>query len=331
MRGHLTGALVGLVVMATGPLVASAQRLTASSPSRFTVTSDGHPMAVWARMPNAAPRGVVLLLHGRTWSSRPDFDLQVPGLQRSVLQSLADRGYAAYALDFRGYGETPRDATGWLTPRQSAADVTAVLAWLRARHPNLPRPALVGWSRGAAVAQLVAQATPDQLLALVLFGFAAPEATYGDPALPEKPPRLPNTSLSARSDFISPKVISPAVIRAFVAQAMKADPVLTDVRGDGEFSALSPARVTVPTLVMFGELDPGVVMADAERVLAELAAPDKQMVVLPGADHAAQIEDTHELWIDAVVEFINRAEGAARSKGRGQRAEGKGTGHRWRG
>src|SRR5262249_36682414 len=75
---------------------------------RFTVTSDGHPMAVWARRP-VNPRGAILLVHGMTWSTRPDFDLQVPGLQRSVMTSFAAQGFAAYGVDLRGYGETPRD------------------------------------------------------------------------------------------------------------------------------------------------------------------------------------------------------------------------------
>lgn len=310
---EMTGAVIVLAAMATGPAAATAQRLPAPRPDRFIVSSDDHPMAVWARLPQIEPRGVILLLHGRTWSSRPDFDLQVPGLQRSVLQSLADRGFAAYALDFRGYGETPRDETGWLTPGRSAADVTNVLAWVRLRHPALPAPVLVGWSRGAAIAQLVAQATPDRVSALVLFGFASPEGTYSDPTLPEKPQQFPNTEASARSDFISPRVMPPAAIQAFVAQALKADPVLADLKGDSEFSALRPSRVTVPTLVLFGERDPGVGISDAGKVFADLGTPDKQMVVLPGADHAAQLEDTHERWIAAVVGFVDRAEG------RGQR------------
>src|SRR4249919_1529824 len=83
----------------------------AGAPERFTVTSDGHPMAVWGRRP-ANPRNAILLVHGMTWSTRPDFDLQVPGLQRSVMSSLAAQGVAAYGVDLRGYGETPRDATG---------------------------------------------------------------------------------------------------------------------------------------------------------------------------------------------------------------------------
>src|SRR5437868_9076763 len=105
------------------PASAAAARPTPGSLERFTVASDGHAMAVWARRP-ANPRGAILLVHGMTWSSRPDFDLQVPGLQRSVMTSFATQGFAAYGVDLRGYGETPRDATGWATPRRSAADVT---------------------------------------------------------------------------------------------------------------------------------------------------------------------------------------------------------------
>jgi pimeloyl-ACP methyl ester carboxylesterase len=285
---------------------AGAQRLPAPPPDRFTVTSDGHELAVWARRPET-PRGVVLLLHGRTWSSLPDFDLQVPGLQRSVMQSLADRGFIAYALDFRGYGATSRDATGWLTPRRSAADVVNVLTWITARHADLPPPALVGWSRGAAVAQLVAQTAPTRMSALVLFGFVFdPDAQFMDVPPPEQPQRLRNTEDMAKSDFVSPRVTPPAVVQAFVAQALESDPVLADLKGDGEFNALKPSRVSVPTLVMYGERDPGVPADTAGRFFAQLAAGDRQMVVLPGADHAAQLEDTHDAWIAAVVNFITR-------------------------
>ena len=41
-------------------------------------------------------------------------------------------------------------------------------------------------------------------------------------------------------------------------------------------------------------------------MFAVIGAHDKQMVVLPGADHAAQLEDTHDAWIAAIVNFINR-------------------------
>ena len=83
----------------------------AQAATRHTVDSDGHPMAVWEKRP-AEPRAVVLLLHGRTWSTLPDFDLQVPGEDLSLMDGLVDRGFVTYGLDQRGYGATPRDDTG---------------------------------------------------------------------------------------------------------------------------------------------------------------------------------------------------------------------------
>jgi pimeloyl-ACP methyl ester carboxylesterase len=264
-------------------------------------------MAVWARRP-VSPRGAVLLVHGRTWSGRPDFDLQVPGLQRSVLASLAARGLAAYALDLRGYGETRRDGTGWLTPRRGAADIVNVLAWVARQHPALPRPALVGWSRGAAMAMLAAQTGAERPSALVVFGFAYdPVLRFADADVPDRPAMARNTAAAAASDFISPAVTPPAVIEAFVAQALRADPILADLRNDTEFNAIDPRQLTVPTLLLYGERDPNVLDADVSKLLAALGGDHKAVVKLPGADHATQLEDTHEAWIDAVVTFLARS------------------------
>ena len=106
-----------MLAVSSRPRCARAARCPAAAMlEHFTVPSDGHPMAVWARRP-PMPRGTVPL------RARPDMEQTAglrsagPGLQRSVMQSFAAQGFAAYAMDLRGYGETPRDATGWLTPR----------------------------------------------------------------------------------------------------------------------------------------------------------------------------------------------------------------------
>ena len=311
MRRLMVSALAAAAACFSAPAwraapAASSAQAAAPLPERLTVESDGHPMVVWARRPPQARRSA-LLVHGRTWSSRPDFDLQVPGLQRSVLLSLAAQGVAAYAVDLRGYGETPRDASGWLTPRQSATDVLAVLRWVTRQHPGLPRPALIGWSRGAAVAMLAAQQAAERPSALVLFGFAFdPDLDFADVTVPDKPAMTRNTAASALSDFISPPVTPSAVVKAFVAQALRADPVLADLRNDAEFNELDPTRVLTPTLVLYGERDPGVLHEDAGKFFARLGTPDRQLVVLAGGDHAAQLEDTHDAWVAAVVNFLSR-------------------------
>jgi pimeloyl-ACP methyl ester carboxylesterase len=296
-----------------GPPAATPAAPVTPPPDRFTVQADGHPLAVWARRP-ATARAALLLVHGRTWSSRPDFDLQVPGLSRSVMAALAARGIAAYAVDLRGYGETPRDATGWLTPRRAAADIAAVLTWIAQQHPGLPPPALVGWSRGAAVSLLAAQMTPSKLSALVLFGFAYdPSLQFADGTVPDTPQMAKNTLESAASDFIAPDVTPRAVVQAFQTQALQADPIMMDLKGDAEFNALKPVRITTPTLLLYGEHDPNVSDEDAGRLFAKLGTHDKRIVELPRADHAAQIEDTHDAWVAAVAEFVGRPTTVRRS------------------
>jgi len=78
---------------------------------QLSVVVDGHTFALWSRAVTHS-RGSILLLHGRTWSALPDFDLQIPGEQRSIMMALNEHGYTAYAVDQRGYGSTPRDASG---------------------------------------------------------------------------------------------------------------------------------------------------------------------------------------------------------------------------
>ena len=138
-------------------------------PQRHTVDSDGHPMAVWEKGV-AEPAAIVLLLHGRTWSTLPDFDLQVPGEQLSSMDGFVALGYTTYGLDMRGYGETPRDETGWNTPHQAARDLAAALRWVRRENPGLP-VYLFGWSLGSMVSQLTAQRSPELIDRLVLFGY----------------------------------------------------------------------------------------------------------------------------------------------------------------
>jgi pimeloyl-ACP methyl ester carboxylesterase len=68
----------------------------------------------------------------------------------------------------------------------------------------------------------------------------------------------------------------------------------------------------VPALVLFGERDPGVDGMAAAKFFAKLGTPDKQLVVLPGADHCAHLEDTHDAWIGAIVSFLTRPPAARR-------------------
>ena len=268
--------------------------------TRLEVTADdGFKLALWRKAP-AQPRRAVLLIHGRTWSGRPDFDLQVPGESRSFMDALVAMGYAAYALDLRGYGGTPRDASGFLSPNRAAADVAAALRTIG------DRPVLFGWSLGSMVAQLTSQQHPELVSALVLFGYPAdpdlarPEHDDGEPA------RKPTTAEAAAEDFRAPGVISQRAIAAYVQAALAADPVKTDWRRDHEWNALSPEAVHTPVLLLQAELDPYAKLPAHAKLFARLGTMDRQWVVVPRGDHAALLEDTAPRLLAAMRAFLER-------------------------
>ena len=280
---------------------------SAGQPVHHTVTVDGHPIAVWEKRA-AHPKRSVLLVHGRTWSSLPDFDLQVPGEHLSVMDALVARGYDVYAVDLRGYGATPRDSTGWLTPDRAGADVAAVLAWIGKRAPSGARPALVGWSFGSLVAQTVAEEHPELVSALVLFGRPVFDGPFPGDSAGAKPARARTTAAAAASDFIPPGAISKHAIDSYVRAALASDSVRVDWKELADFNTLDASRVTVPTLLMVGEFDPfysSRPMAQAE-IFVGLGTADKEWVVLAGGDHAALLERTAPRFVEAIASFLER-------------------------
>ncbi|HEX2076477.1 MAG TPA: alpha/beta fold hydrolase [Longimicrobium sp.] len=275
-------------------------------PQQHTVVVDGHPLAVWEKSPESAPRGAILLIHGATWSSLPNWDLQVPGEDRSVMDALVRAGYAAYALDQRGYGATPRDSTGWHTPGRAVEDANAVLRWIAGREGGA-RPAVVGYSLGSYVALLTAQRHPESLSAIVLYASPidpdTPFASSGAP--PAAPPRRPTTAEAAASDFITPGAASRAVVDAYVRQALASDPVKADWRRLGEFSFDLPS-VRVPVLLLHGVHDPLATVERQARVFSRLGTEDRAWVILPASDHAAHVENAQAQWVHAIVRFLEQ-------------------------
>ncbi len=276
---------------------------------RHEVTADdGHTLAVWSRVPQE-PRGAVVLLHGRTWSARPDFDLQVPGEGPSTMEAFAAAGIAAYALDLRGYGDTSRDTTGWNTPDRATADVLAVLEWVKSRHRD-QAPALLGWSLGSLTSQLAAQSRPELISALVLYGYPRdPDRRYTAEKDEGPPPAKATTAKAAASDFIIPGNISAAAIDAFVEQSLEADPVRSDWRRSDQWNALDPSKVTVPTLVLHGGSDPYAPVPNLAKLVTRLGTKDRAWVTIAGGDHAAHLENVAPRFMDAVLSFLDAPRG----------------------
>jgi pimeloyl-ACP methyl ester carboxylesterase len=271
---------------------------------RHTVIADGHPIALWEKSAVGAAEAI-LLVHGRTWSALPDFDLQVEDEDLSLMDGLVARGYAVFAVDLRGYGESPRDATEWLTPNRAADDVAVVIDWIAESNDWDSKPHLFGWSYGATVSQLMVQRHPTRVASLTLFGYWRDD----DAKLPAdeaniEPAKALNTAEFAASDFVTPGSISQKAIDAYVVQALEADPVRVDYRHLDQFNALDASQIQVPTLVIVGEHDP---LGPAEyqaRLYARLGTGHKQWVTVPGGDHAAFLEAPRAYFIHELVAFL---------------------------
>jgi pimeloyl-ACP methyl ester carboxylesterase len=271
---------------------------------RHTVIADGHPIALWEKSAAGATEAI-LLVHGRTWSALPDFDLQLIGENLSMMDSLVDAGYAVYAVDLRGYGETPRDKTDWLTPNRAADDVAVVVSWIAGHGDWEAKPHLFGWSMGSTIVQLMVQRHPGLVASLTLYGYWR-DLNEDLPA--DAPDIVPlkkaNTAEAAASDFITPGSISQKAVDAYVAAALKADPIRVDIRHLDDYNALDGAKITVPTLVIAGEFDPLAPADNQARLLLSLATGHKQYVSVPGGDHAALLEQSRGYFIHEIVAFL---------------------------
>ncbi|MDH4109094.1 MAG: lysophospholipase [Gammaproteobacteria bacterium] len=284
-----------------------AQWSLAAEVLRHTVEADGHPLAVWEKSAPGATEAV-LLVHGRTWSALPDFDLQVEGEDLSLMDGLVERGYAVFAVDLRGYGETPRDESGWVTPSRSADDVGAVLEWIAARSDWRVRPHLFGWSMGSTISELAAERHPDAMASLTLFGYWLDLDQVFPPDEPGiEPQRLANTAEQAASDFITPGSISERAVAAYVRLALEKDPVKTDIRAYSDYNALDPSKLRLPVLVIVGEFDPIAPPEIQAKLYRRIGTGHKQWVTVPGGDHAAFLEKPRAYFIRELVAFLEGA------------------------
>jgi pimeloyl-ACP methyl ester carboxylesterase len=214
----------------------------------------------------------------------------------------------SYAIDLRGYGETPRYANGWLTPTQSVEDVEATLKFASARHSDLPAPILLGWSRGSKIAALTATRGNQPLSALILYAFIFnPNAPPLNGPASGQPLAVANTAEAAKWDFISPEVADPALALDFVAAALAADPTRVEVCCDVEFLGIHPEAIRVPTLLIQGARDPGIDAEAAAAFFSHLGSQERRWIIIGRGDHAAHLEDTATNVSTAMVEFITTA------------------------
>ena len=258
-------------------------------------------------------RPPVLMVHGATYAS-PLYDLAVPG--RSWLAALSAAGFAAYALDVRGYGRSAMPATPgapFARMHEAGRDIGDAADWIAARHGRTP--ALVGGSWGSiTVAAWIAGGGGAAALVLYAPIFAARNDAWldllgEDGALrgwgSTRPVTLPATR--ARWDAELPEGADwreEAVLRDLWAQSLADQGLPPDAEAfhapNGTFLDLweamsgrplyDPAGVRCPALLIRGGADPTSTRADALALLDRLAAPERRYVEVANGAHFVSAE-----------------------------------------
>lgn len=269
----------------------------ANAPADF-ITVDGMRLHVRDSGPKDAP--AVVLLHG-FGGSLHTWEAWAQGLQAN---------HRVIRYDQPGAGLSAPDRLGLYTDERGMQVLSALLDQL-----GLQRVSLVGHSMGGRLAWRMAADHPQRLHKLVLVapdGFASPGFDYG------KPPDLGWATGLLRWTLPRP------LLRATLAPAYADATVMTDalveryhalILAPGNREALlarmqqlvlqppAPflARITAPTLLVWGAQDPMIPITNAADY--QRAMPQARLLPLPGVGHVPQ-EEAAATTLTAVAAFL---------------------------
>ena len=254
------------------------------------------------------PRPVLMFVHGSSISSRPSFDLTVPGAgEYSMMNVFARWGYDTWTLDHEGYGRSSRtdgnaDVASGVEDLKAATEVIA-------RETGRARFHVYGGSSGALRAGAFAMARPERVDRLILEAFTW--TGKGSPTLGKRAENLayfrannrrPRGRDMIRSIFTrdKPGTSDPRVAEALAdAELQFGDTIPTGTYLDmtANLPVVDPAKVQAPVLMVRGEHDGIATEDDLLEFYRRLPNPDRQFIVLAGAAHAVALGHTRQqLW-----------------------------------
>ena len=246
--------------------------------------------------PGNSKRPILFLTHGSSVSSRPTFDLTVPGHgEYSFMDVFARYGYDVWTMDFEGYGHS--------SPSHGNSDIADGVADLQAATPVIwketgqDRFFLYGESSGALRAGAFAMTEPTRVRRLVLTAFTW--TGKGSPTLEKRAQddafyRTHNTRIRDRKMIESiftrdkPGTSDPAVGEAMANEELKfgdTAPTGTYLDMTTKLPLVDPEKLTMPVMLIHGQYDGIATVQDLANFFVRLPVPDREIVILPGAAH----------------------------------------------
>ncbi|MDQ4119706.1 MAG: lysophospholipase [Actinomycetota bacterium] len=247
-------------------------------------------------LPEHPARSAVVLVHGYG---------EHLGLYDALGRRLTADGHAVHAFDVVGHGRSDGDRAVIASWDHVVDDARRLAELARARHPGTPLT-VVGHSGGAVAAMLLAQRSPGIMDALVLSGGPLRHLAWVDAELAlghdEGEPGEPVEFLSTHPGYVHALLHDPLTWKGgFRAETLRA---LRATWPEIE-AGLAGGRPAVPTLLVHGEADPIVPVADSHAVAARL--PRATVVTFPGDLHDVLNEHDRDAVHDTVAGFLAEA------------------------
>jgi pimeloyl-ACP methyl ester carboxylesterase len=284
----------------------------------------------------------MLLLHGATFAARL-FDLPRPGY--SLMNALASRGRAIYALDVRGFGSSLGGSAMDEAPERNppvgrvddAIDDVAAAVDLILDRQEAARLDLLGFSWGAMLAGRFAGASPGKIMRLGLYAplYADIQSAWLDRAAAG--PTLGAYRMVGLADLVErwngdvpagdagryrdagiPELLFGAIARLDPRAFSHRPPAfrcpngpladLCEIRAGRPL--FDPGKLSRPTLIVRGADDTTSTDAGAARLLADIAAPDKHYRVIAPGSHFLCLENNRETLYELLQAFFAPLGGA---------------------
>jgi len=233
-----------------------------------------------------------------------------------VFLKLAESGYRVIALDMLGYGYSAKPRNGEYTIPGQAKLLTRLLD-----HLDIPRAIFIGSSYGGAVAATCALDYPERVEKLILVG-----AVNNNRPLEFTLMRLFGSPVFG--DVVSPLLIgSRRLLRrrmkgvydrhSWVLDERRVDArhlplraagthraIIRTVRGwDAERISRDAHLIKQPTMLLWGENDPEIPLADGERLHAEI--PGSRLIVFLKCGHIPH-EEYPDAFTNVVIDFCKK-------------------------
>jgi pimeloyl-ACP methyl ester carboxylesterase len=254
---------------------------------------------------------VALLVHGGTRSGRSLYDLQVRDY--SLMDFLARNDYDVWAIDLHGYGHSDKTANDWIDSHSAAADIAAAVEYIT-KLRGAEKVDLLGCSAGTQRTGVYVMEHPERVAKWIFHaGFWKGTADFrefnrkriengGQPL-----PRFrPTTEQDFRDGFVDGQ-FEEDVVEESVRVGLQMDTQRPNVFVEWtKLPILDPTRITVPTMIIYGEKDFAAKEEDLLPFYSQLNTHDKSYVVLPNGGHMMMLEKDHRRFQHEVLSFFDR-------------------------